>query len=83
VARVGLLAIFQLNLDGTICTPAAQFSEPTTLIPCLAQANGEALGQEGENVKDSGFATAVWSHKDSQWGEVSQLEILQGPVVFD
>lgn len=77
------LSILELQNNGPILPPAAEFAKPAAAVPCLAQPAGKALGQEGEHIEDRRFAAAVGSEEYGQGGDVPEFQVAQHSVVLD
>ena len=80
---LGTLPVFKLEFNWPFCASSLQFLAPSSAIPRMTKAGLKTLRQEIENVKHCGFAAAIRSQKNRHGGQILELHVAQGPIIFD
>ena len=78
----GPFAVLELDDQGTVGLPAAQFAKAPPPIPCPADSVRKALRKESKDVKDRRFSAAVRTKQNRQRRQVGQQDISQTAVVL-
>src|SRR5712692_6591151 len=77
-----ILAVLQLDDDRTTLSPCLKLPGAPPPIPCVPQAELEALGEKAEDIKQSGLATAVRAKQYGQRGNLFEFDALERAVIF-